>query len=164
MADVEALDDDTVLDARRLTAILDAVEVGDTPRLTGLMAPLHAADIADLLEQISGSERRDLLDMWASEVDGDILSELDESIREEVIAHLPANVLADAMRELDTDDVVDILEDLEAPQQGLILDALEDVDRVAVQAAMAFPRILRRSPHAARGGGRAGTLDSGRNH
>jgi magnesium transporter len=139
MADVEALDDDTVLDARRLTAILDAVEVGDTPRLTGLMAPLHAADIADLLEQISGSERRDLLDMWASEVDGDILSELDESIREEVIAHLPANVLADAMRELDTDDVVDILEDLEAPQQGLILDALLDVDRVAVQAAMAFP-------------------------
>jgi magnesium transporter len=139
MADAEVQDDDAVLDPRRLSAILDAVEASDTPRLTALMAPLHAADIADLLEQISGSERRGLLDMWASEVDGDILSELDESIREEVIAHLPADVLADAVRELDTDDVVDILEDLEAPQQGLILDALLDADRVAVQAAMAFP-------------------------
>jgi magnesium transporter len=139
MADTQVQDDDTVLDARRLTAILDAVAASDTPRLTALMAPLHAADIADLLEQISQSERRELLDMWASEVDGDILSELDDSIREEVIAHLPANVLADAVRELDTDDVVDILEDLQGPQQGLILDALLDADRVAVQAAMAFP-------------------------
>jgi magnesium transporter len=139
MADTQVQGDDTVLDARRLTAILDAVAASDTPRLTALMAPLHAADIADLLEQISQSERRELLDMWASEVDGDILSELDDSIREEVIAHLPANVLADAVRELDTDDVVDILEDLQGPQQGLILDALLDADRVAVQAAMAFP-------------------------
>ncbi|MGL4311934.1 MAG: magnesium transporter [Paracoccaceae bacterium] len=139
MADAEVLDEDAALDPRRVTAILDAVEASDTPRLTGLMAPLHAADIADLLEQISGSERRDLLDMWATEVDGEILSELDESIREEVISHLPAEIVADAVRELDTDDVVDILEDLEAQQQGLILDALEDADRVAVEAAMAYP-------------------------
>ena len=49
------------LDGRRVTAILEAVDAGDTALLTALMEPLHAADIADVLEQISASERRDLL-------------------------------------------------------------------------------------------------------
>jgi len=137
----ETLEDveEDVLDARRVSAIRTAVDAEDTARLTELLEPLHAADIADLLEQISPSERRELLRLWSGEIDGEILSELDESIREEVIESLAPNVLADAMRELDTDDVVDILEDLEEPQQELILGALEDADRVAVQQAMSYP-------------------------
>jgi magnesium transporter len=127
------------LDPERVAAILAAVEAEQTDTLTDLMAPLHAADIADLLEQISPAERRDLLRLWSGEIDGEILSETDESIREEVIEALPREVVAEAVRELDTDDVVDILEDLEQPQQDMILDALEDADRVAVEAAMAYP-------------------------
>ena len=56
-----------------------------------------------------------------------------------MVEALPHDVLAEAVRELDSDDVVDILEDLEAPQQALILGALTQADRVAVEAAMAFP-------------------------
>jgi magnesium transporter len=139
-AEKEAVDEELMgLDPARVDAILDAAGAGDTARLTDLMAPLHAADIADLLEQISYAERRDLLRLWSGEIDGEILSEIDESIREEVIGHLPHEVLAEAVRELDTDDVVDILEDLDQPQQDRILDALEDADRVAVEAAMAYP-------------------------
>jgi magnesium transporter len=128
------------LDGRRVAAILDAVVARDTEALSDLMAPLHAADIADLLEQIRPNERRDLLALWSGEIDGEILSEIDDSIREEVIQYLPRDVLAEAVRELDTDDVVDILEDLDAPQQQVILNALDDADRVAVQAAMAYPQ------------------------
>lgn len=127
------------LDPARIAAILEAVAARETRPLSDLMAPLHAADIADLLEQISPSERRSLLQLWSGGIDGEILSEIDDSIREEVIEFLPRDVLADAVRELETDDVVDILEDLEQPQQDMILNALEDADRVAVQAAMAYP-------------------------
>ena len=56
-----------------------------------------------------------------------------------MIDALPRDVLAEAVRDLETDDVVDILEDLDAPQQDMILDALEDADRVAVEQAMAYP-------------------------
>jgi len=139
MADIEAAVIEDVMDARRVAAIREAVAAENTARVTELLEPLHAADIADLLEQISKSERRALLHLWSGEIDGDILSELDESIREEVIEGLAPDVLADAVRELDTDDVVDILEDLEEPQQELILDALEDADRVAVEQAMSYP-------------------------
>lgn len=132
------MDEDKV-HADRVVAILQAVEAGQADRVTELMEPLHAADIADILEQIGGSDRRALLQLWSGEIDGDILSEIDESIREEVIASLPREVVAEAMRELDTDDVVDILEDLERPAQDLILGALELADRVAVQQALSYP-------------------------
>jgi magnesium transporter len=134
-----ALMDEDEVHADRVAAIYEAVEAGDAGRLASLMEPLHAADIADLLEQIGSSERARLLALWSGEIDGEVLSEIDESIREEVIESLPDSVVAEAMRELDTDDVVDILEDLDAEGQGKILDALEDADRVAVQAAMGYP-------------------------
>jgi magnesium transporter len=139
-AEREAVDEELMgLDPARVAAIVDAVDAQDAGLLSDLMAPLHAADIADLLEQIRPAERRDLLGLWSGEIDGEILSEIDESIREEVIDYLPRDVLAEAVRELDSDDVVDILEDLEQPQQDMILNALEDADRVAVQQAMAYP-------------------------
>ncbi|MEO5621566.1 MAG: CBS domain-containing protein, partial [Cypionkella sp.] len=139
MSDEMAVMDEDEVHADRVDAILAAVEAGDAGRVTELMEPLHAADIADLLEQIGGPDRRALLTLWSGEIDGEILSEIDESIREEVIGSLPREVVAEAMRELDTDDVVDILEDLEQPAQDLILGALELADRVAVQQALAYP-------------------------
>jgi magnesium transporter len=131
--------DDALLDARRVDAIKDAVAAEDAARLDGLLEPLHAADIADLLEQISPSARRDLLRLWPDGIDGDILSELEEGIREEVIESLSPAVLAEAVRELDTDDVVDILEDMEAADQGRLLDALDIADRMAVEQALSYP-------------------------
>jgi magnesium transporter len=134
-----AIMDEDEVHADRVAAILHAVETGDTARLSGLMAPLHAADVADLLEQIDPHDRRALLALWSGGIDGDVLSELDWSIREEVIDALPDAVVAEAVRALDTDDVVDILEDLEPEGQEKILDALEVADRVAVEQALSYP-------------------------
>ncbi|MCL4065773.1 magnesium transporter [Pseudomonas sp. GX19020] len=131
--------DEEELAAERLTQVLEAVAAKDTARLDMLLDPLHAADIADILEQISSADRSGLLALWHGGIDGDVLSEIDESIREEVIESLPDEVVAEAVRELDTDDVVDILEDLDEPAQEKILDALEDADRIAVEQAMSYP-------------------------
>ncbi|MDP4031327.1 MAG: CBS domain-containing protein, partial [Pseudorhodobacter sp.] len=139
MADDARKDDEDGLDTRRVAAILDAVETGDTAELSRLLEPMHPADVADLLEQISGEQRRQLLAMWSGEIDGDILSEISDSIREEVIESLPHSVVAEAMRDLDTDDVVDILEDLEEPAQEAILSTLESADRLAVEQALSYP-------------------------
>jgi magnesium transporter len=139
MAEQDSIEDEDVLDTRRVGAILDAVAASDTTAISNLMDPLHAADIADVLEQIGPADRASLIALWSGEIDGEILSEISDGIREEVIALLPRNVLADAMRELETDDVVDILEDLEDDQQEAILDTLEDADRVAVEQALAYP-------------------------
>jgi magnesium transporter len=52
---------------------------------------------------------------------------------------LAPQVLAEAVRDLETDDVVDLIEDLDEPQQEVILDALEDSDRAAVEQSLNYP-------------------------
>ena len=117
-----------------------AVLARDVEAIDALMEPLHAADIADLLEQVSASERADWLELWSSGIDGEVLSELDWGLREELLAILPDDVIASAVRELDSDDVVDILEDIEDEEQKQdILEALEPADRAAVEAALNYP-------------------------
>ncbi|MCA1337319.1 magnesium transporter [Pseudooceanicola marinus] len=127
------------LDRRNVAAILYAVDTGDRAQLLELMEPLHAADIADLLEQVNAYDRRRLVLLYDRDFDGDILSELDEGIREEVIQLLTPDVLKEAVRDLDSDDVVDLVEYLEEPQQEAILGALEDSDRHAVEQALNYP-------------------------
>ncbi|MBI6630099.1 magnesium transporter [Pontibaca salina] len=127
------------LDRRAVAAILYAVETNDRQKLIELMEPLHAADIADLLEQIGPYDRARLIRLYDREFDGEILSELHDNIREEVIGLLTPQVLAEAVRDMESDDVVDLVEDLEHPQQQAILHALEDSDRVAVQQSLSYP-------------------------
>jgi magnesium transporter len=139
MAEDRAEAEDEVLDQSRIDDVLAAVEAQDGAAVDALLDPLHAADIADLLEQIGTTDRRALLSLWSHEIDGEILSEISDAIREEVIETLPREVLVEAVRDLETDDVVDILEDLDRPQQEVILRALDEADRVAVEQAMAYP-------------------------
>ena len=131
--------DDYALNPKVIAAILYAVDIDDREKLLELLQPLHAADIADLLEQINAYDRSRLIRLYGQEFDGDILSELEDSVREDVIAVLHPDVLKLAVRDLDSDDVVDLVEDLEEDQQTTILQALEDADRIAVQQALSYP-------------------------
>ena len=132
-------DDAYALDPQAIARIMFAVDTVDRERLLAEMEPLHAADIADLLEQLNAFDRRRLIELYGHEFDGEILSELDESIREDVLSILSPEVLADAVRDLDSDDVVDLVEDLEEDQQEAILGALEHSDRAAVQKSLTYP-------------------------
>ena len=128
-----------MLDRRAVSAILYAVDIQDRDQLFKLIEPLHAADVADLLEQITAYDRRRLITLYDREFDGDILAELNEGVCEEVVSMLSPEVLAGAVRELESDEVVDLLEDLETPQQEAILEALDARNLVAVEQSMAFP-------------------------
>lgn len=119
--------------------IVEAIDDKDQPALDELLEPMHPADIADVIEQLSASDRREFLTLYSGEIDGEILSEIDESIREEVLDQLPPEVVAEAVREMDSDDVVDLIEDLEQPEQDAILAALDESDRVAVRQSLTYP-------------------------
>ncbi|WP_428926071.1 magnesium transporter [Marinibacterium sp. SX1] len=127
------------LDRKTRASILYALDVGDKDLLESLLQPMHAADIADLLEQFNPYDRGRFIRLYSGDVHGDILSELDESLREEVIQFLDPDVLAEAVRNLESDDVVDLIEDLGDAEAEAILGALEDTDRVAVEQALAWP-------------------------
>ena len=136
----EMRDDDRYeLDPSTVRAIVEAAKSGNASLLAELTEPVHAADIADLLEQVGPEHREIIVRLYGQEFDGEILTEIDESIREEVMESLAPEVLGEAVRELESDDVVDLIEDLDDAQQEVILDALEDEDRAVVEQALRYP-------------------------
>jgi magnesium transporter len=132
-------DDAYALDDRSVQAMQSAVQTGDAPALVALIEPLHAADIADVLEQFDDETRNVAIALLGMEFDGEILSELSENVRAEVINVLHPDVLSGAVRKLESDDVVDLIEDLGEGQQEAILDVLESADRAAVEQSMSWP-------------------------
>jgi magnesium transporter len=121
-----------------IDAVLAAVEADDHEALVAVLEPLHPADVADILEQISRPERKALITLWGRQLDGAVLSELEEGVRDEIVAELPDHILAQAVQELETDDVVYLTEDMEAPQQERILRALDAADRAAVERSLQY--------------------------
>ncbi len=138
-AETDSSDDEFQLSRQDLDAINKALDDADGPALDALLEPMHAADIADLIEQLTGPRRREFLQLYSGEIDGEILTEIDESIRDEVIGQMPREALAEAVREMDSDDVVDLIEDMERPEQQAILAALDDSDRAAVEQSLTYP-------------------------
>ena len=127
------------LDRRATAEVLRHVEGQDRAQLISILGLLHAADIVDLLEQISAYDRKRLILLYDREFDGEILSELEEGVREDIIALRKPEVLTAAVRKLRSDDVVDTIEDLEQFQKDVILDAFDKTERAAVKRSLSFP-------------------------
>ncbi len=134
-----ATDNSYNLDSELIEAILDATAERNHGRLINRIKGLHAADIADLLEQISAVQRADLIELWGRDFDFDVLAELDDKIVDEVAALLTPRQISESVGELEPDDIVDIVEDLDEKRQDLFLDALQGHDQAAVQLSLAYP-------------------------
>ncbi|MFL6750788.1 MAG: magnesium transporter [Sphingomicrobium sp.] len=118
--------------------VLDAVADGDDEAARALVAGLHPADIADLIELAPWDERGDLIEALAGIVDADVYAELNEHVREHVIDEMEPQQVADLAAQLDTDDAVAIIEDLEQDEQLAVLRAMEPDDRAAVEEALTY--------------------------
>ncbi|MFD1795479.1 magnesium transporter [Paracoccus aurantiacus] len=132
-------EDEFVPSRELIDQIREAIDEEDPARLDELLEPMHAADIADVIENLSAARRRTFMSLWSGEIDGDILSEIDESIRDEIVELMPKSALADAVREMDSDDIVELIEELDEPEQQKVLDALDESDRAAVEQSLTYP-------------------------
>ncbi|MEL6520670.1 MAG: magnesium transporter, partial [Pseudomonadota bacterium] len=75
MADIDGdsdghADEDYALEAERVQAVREAIEAEDSVRIGELLAPLHPADTADLIEQLGERLRRDFVTLWGSALQG----------------------------------------------------------------------------------------------
>ncbi len=121
-------------------AVSAALQRGDVEKLRELIAPLHDADIADLIERLRADERLQFVTSAGDSVSGEVLAFIEDEVRETVIRQLDARKVAAAISDLDTDDAVAVLEDLDPPQQREILAALPDqADRIGVEESLTYP-------------------------
>jgi len=99
---------------------------------------LHPADFSDQLEELTSEQRSDLVNRAPELISGDVLAELEDEVVEDILPLLPPSQIADAITSLDNDDATQIVEEMDASQREIIFDALEPVDRAALEASLAF--------------------------
>jgi len=139
-ADIEhvALDEDYVLTPAFVEKVVDAADDGDGGRLTSLLEDLHPADVADLMGFLTEQHRGVVVVWLPPELLAETLPELDDNIREEVLERVPHLTLAEALQELDSDDAAAVVEDLEDDQREMVLAAMPDVDRAAIESSLGY--------------------------
>ena len=99
-----------------------AVADGRMEEVESLISGLHVSDLADLLEELVGENRRKLLDHVRDHLDPELLTHMDDVVREDVLEILEPEEVAAVLSELDTDDALDVFEDIpEADQKGVLL-------------------------------------------
>jgi magnesium transporter len=138
-ADQHAMDAEDRLRPEFVDKVLDAVDSGDDETARKLVAPLHPADVADLIELAARDEREGLVKALAGIVDADVLAEMNEHVRESLIEALGPEQVADLAGQMETDDAVAILEDLEEDEPRAVLRAMEPDDRAAIEEALTYP-------------------------
>lgn len=116
-----------------------ALQSGDPKSVRALTRDLHAADLADLIEQLDQPDRVSLIATLGKSFDVEALPELDEGARDELMEALPNDVIASAIKKLDTDDALYLIEDLEPTEQQDILAKVSKEDRVALTRALDYP-------------------------
>ena len=132
-------DEDDRLKTDFVSAVLDAVEEGESERARELVSPLHPADIADLLELTPSERRGEVAAALGDLVGAEVLSELNDYVRDGLLDSLAPEQVAEFARELDTDDAVAIIEDMDDADQQAVLDALDPEDRAAIESALSYP-------------------------
>ena len=121
------------------SAIIAAITGGAEDRARALVAPLHPADQADLLERLPAQQAAALVLTLGDGLDAETLAFLDENTRDEIVHVMGVAALARQLPALDTDDAVNIIEELEQGEIEDVLAALPAEDRVLVEEGLAYP-------------------------
>ncbi|OJW50156.1 MAG: magnesium transporter [Alphaproteobacteria bacterium 41-28] len=122
-----------------IRALEEALEEENKKQVKKLIKPLHAADVAVVIEYLSPHLRQRLIEILLPHFDPDILTHLNETVREEVVEQLGTREIAEAITGLESDDAVLLIEDLGKDQQKEILESIPMGERVILEEVLTYP-------------------------
>ena len=126
-------------DAPKQKIIKNLVNKQNINKLERLLANLHPADIADILESLPIEGRLIVWDLVKVENDGDILVEVSDAVRQTLIADMDSTELLAAAEYLDTDEIADIAQDLPEDVLQNLLESLDVQNRERLESALSYP-------------------------
>ena len=120
----------------RLRAFMVA---GRQEDVASVVAPLHAADVGDVLEALEPDERVQFVRLLGDRFDYSALTEVDESVRVSLMEELSNADIARGVAQLDNDDAVAILQDLGQEDRDEVLAKLPTFERLSLKRSLDFP-------------------------
>lgn len=116
-----------------------ALEQDEMSTVAGLVAELHPAQIAHILESLPPLERVRVWEQSPEEVRGDVLLYINDEARSGLIEQMDESSLLAAAENLETDDLADILPDLPSSVISELLQAMDEQDRHRLETVLKFP-------------------------
>ena len=127
------------LSAELVRDVQTALAEDRTEAVVEAIGRLHAADQADLFEQLAPDERERMVSVAAGVLQLEFFAYLDETVREEMLEELDTGQIAAVIQGLDSDDAIDLIEDLEEDEQRELLAELPAAARALFEEGLAYP-------------------------
>jgi len=108
--------------------------------LERILAPIHPADIAELLEALSTDDQIALFQHLPLEVASEVFDEISDLTRQALLAHLGDEYLADVLETLPMDDGAELIALLPKDRATTLLTLMVPERAVAVQQLLKYPR------------------------
>jgi magnesium transporter len=89
------------------------------------LSHLHPADLADIIEDLSGRERSVIFHALDTETAAEALEEIDPKIQKSLIETIPVEKASDIVEEMSPSDAADLLADLPGERAEEILEGME---------------------------------------
>ncbi len=89
------------------------------------LSHLHPADLADIIEDLSGRERSAIFHALDTETAAEALEEIDPKIQKSLIETIPVEKASDIVEEMSPSDAADLLADLSEERAEEILEGME---------------------------------------
>lgn len=114
------------------------VEQGEMEELRQLLADIHPADIADILDALPPDVAVKAFGLLPMEVASEVLDETGSLVRQELVKKVDDEKLADLLDELPMDDAAEFLEELPDPVAGRLLELMEPDEAEEVRELLAY--------------------------
>lgn len=124
-----------------LDRIREDVANGRDQHVEAVLAQLHPADIAAIINRLQLDEAVYMYRLLESEEAAEVLLELEEGTREELLASLTSREIAeDVLEHIDSDDAADVMAELPEEKQREVIALLDDQEhREDIQELLAYP-------------------------
>jgi magnesium transporter len=109
------------------------VEKNKLHKIQRLLADVHPADIADILDQLPSEQASIVFDLLPITTASEVLDETGSLVRQELLDKVDDEKLADLLEELPMDDAAEFLEDLSDEQADRLIGLMKPEDRAEVE-------------------------------
>jgi magnesium transporter len=118
--------------------IKSLIQEGQTRQLREVLADLHPADVADLIEHLPDDQHSIVFSCLKVETASEVIVELEPHVRMAIIEAMHPPQLAELVDEMDSDDATDIIADLPDDQASIVLESLDAEDKAEVQTLLEY--------------------------
>jgi magnesium transporter len=123
---------------RRLAALRAALREGSWRGAARMIASMHPAEIALLIESLPPAQREVVWNFVEPEIEGDVLVELSDEVRQSFIEGMNAEELLAAAEDMEVDDLADLVGDLPEAVGAQLVKSMDAQDRERLNTILSY--------------------------